>query len=133
MTRIQTKTAEIWMDGEGIVRIKVLEGAQIDVDDLKDRLKIIKKLTDGKRALVLSDGTAFYHISKEAATFLAGKETAEAFIAMALFATSLANKLIANFFINFNRPLVPVMVFNEEKEALKWLRSFSSIASNYSK
>ena len=124
MERIHTKTAEIWMDSEGIIRMEILEDAQVDVNDLKERIQIIKKLSGGKRTLVLSDGRAFYYISKEAREFLAGREVADAHIAMALVANSLPNKLLANFFINFNRPLVRVKVFATEEGGLNWLRSF---------
>lgn len=43
-------------------------------------------------------------------------------VADALVVNSLAEKLIANFYIKFNRPSVPTRMFTNEKDALSWLR-----------
>jgi hypothetical protein len=44
-------------------------------------------------------------------------------IAEAFLINSLANLLIANFYIKFNRPPNPTKVFNNLESALEWLRS----------
>ena len=40
---------------------------------------------------------------------------------MALVVNNLAYRILSNFFIRFNRPVVPTKVFNSRKKALVWL------------
>lgn len=38
--------------------------------------------------------------------------------------SSLSHKILANFYIKINKPPVTTKFFNEEKEAVEWLKSF---------
>ena len=44
-------------------------------------------------------------------------------LADAIIIDSLPNKLIVNFFINFNKPSVPARMFNDMDSAKKWINS----------
>ena len=63
-------------------------------------------------------------MGKEARELFASKESAENQLAKAIVINSLAQKLMANFFIRFNKPPEPVKVFGKEEEALAWLDKF---------
>ncbi|TNE55874.1 MAG: hypothetical protein EP338_01865 [Bacteroidetes bacterium] len=42
-------------------------------------------------------------------------------IADALVVNNLAHKLLANFYMRFNKPVKPTRIFNKREQALKWL------------
>lgn len=44
--------------------------------------------------------------------------------ASAVMVTSLAQKIIANFFIFVSKPKIPYQVFSKEEEAVDWLKKF---------
>ena len=43
--------------------------------------------------------------------------------AAVLLVDNMANRLIANFFIQFNKPPYPYRVYEDQEEAIKWLKS----------
>ncbi len=43
--------------------------------------------------------------------------------ATAVVVDTLAYKLIANFYLKFNKPKRPYKVFSKEEEAIKWLKT----------
>ena len=46
-------------------------------------------------------------------------------IAEAFLLTSLAQKILINFYIRFDKPLVPSKVFTNKEKAIEWLRQFA--------
>jgi uncharacterized membrane protein YwzB len=53
--------------------------------------------------------------------FLSTKKATDSILAMVLVTKSLPQKLIANFIIHFQKPLVPTRTFSKLEEAEKWL------------
>jgi hypothetical protein len=123
--KVVNKTTEMHIDNEGILRIAVLEDAEIDIEEAKENFDSAVKLSGGKSMLKLVDARAFFTMTKKARDFAASRETNEHNIARAVIVHSLANRLLVNFFIRFHKPKSPLRMFSSEAEALKWLRKFS--------
>lgn len=45
-------------------------------------------------------------------------------IAEAILVETTANRLMANVYVNYNKPRIPTKIFTNEEEAIKWLKSF---------
>lgn len=56
--------------------------------------------------------------------FFASKKVTDLNIAMALITSSLTSKILANFFIKFNKPSSPTKMFKTREDALVWLNTF---------
>ena len=80
-------------------------------------------LTGGARLPVLADIRKWKSMTRDARTFY-GNAT-DTFSALALLVSSPATRMTANFFIGLNRPNVPTQMFNDEAEALRWLRHYA--------
>ncbi|MBI2269715.1 MAG: STAS/SEC14 domain-containing protein [Bacteroidetes bacterium] len=121
---IRTRNSEIWLDEEGILRLKPIKGGDIDLDEARACFEVYKKLgCDKKKVLQLidaSEGAAITHEGRE----YASQHGRYYFIASAIVGTSLAVRLIVNFFNSFYKQPVPFKLFSNEEDALKWLRSF---------
>ncbi|MFK7783641.1 MAG: hypothetical protein AB8B56_00925 [Crocinitomicaceae bacterium] len=61
--------------------------------------------------------------SKEARTYSISKEGSQHKLAEAIVVTSLSQKMVFNFMINIERPLVRTKLFTHVDEAKKWLNS----------
>ena len=122
--KIVTRTTEIFLDDSGILRITVLDGVTIDIDDTVDNLLVIKQLSGGKPRLKLVDMRVSWKIKKEAREFLLSEDMPERTIARAVLVKSLSNKLMLNFLIKLNKPQSPLKIFTSEEEAATWLDSF---------
>ena len=123
MKKITTRIAEISYDKDRIVRMKIFNDAEIELEDAIQNHEATCALTNGEKHLVLVDGRSNIGVSKEARAFAAQKRENDKRIAEAFIVTSTANKLVGNFYINFNKPAVPTKIFSSEEKALEWLES----------
>jgi hypothetical protein len=124
MKTIQTKVAYFSYDSRSrILRMKIMEDASIEVEDAIQNYEAATALTNGEKHLLLVDAQANVYISKETRIYSAQTKPNSP-LAMALIVNSTANRLIGNFYINFNKPKVPTKLFPTEEKALKWLEEF---------
>lgn len=124
MQKIITRTAEITLGNDGIVRKKFFTDIDIEMEDGIENLAAVKALTEGQPYLVLSDGRVNVRVSPEARAFSASEEASRNRIAEAILINSVAARLTANFYIRFNKPSTPTRIFTDEQKALEWLRKF---------
>jgi hypothetical protein len=119
---VHTKTATFSIIEEGILRIKILEGSEIDLAESKISHKVSLEMTDYKKFVALIDARANIIVSKEAREWGSSPEAQENMLAQAILVNSLANKLIGNFIIQFHKPIAKTKLFSDELTALTWLR-----------
>jgi len=120
------KEVDIRLDEEGILRVHFHEGFEIDLESAKIMLARYRELGLGpgkekRPELMTSDG--YLNISKEAREYIAlhGKDY---FAAAAMVNSTLALRLLVNFFNQFYKHDVPFKLFATEKKALQWLRKY---------
>ncbi|MBL4752676.1 MAG: hypothetical protein JKY52_03610 [Flavobacteriales bacterium] len=118
---IALRTASIYLRDDDIVCIRLKDNADIVLKDSKEMCATVKSLSGGEKKPVLvltgSGGT----ITDEVRKFSASKEAADASLAEAIVAKSLAHKLAANFLIKFIDMGRPMKLFTNEEEAVLWL------------
>ncbi len=99
--------------------------ANVDIDNVKEAVSARRKLQEGRRMLVLVDNRKVWQVTKDAQAYSASKEVGELSRAMAILSgSSLPARLIANFFIRFNKVHSPTKMFKSERSAIKWLESY---------
>ena len=122
-TYFKTRTAEISLEKEGYIKIKIIAGSIIDEGDALDNFLVLKNLSNNQKKLKLIDLRGQWKFTSK------GKETAKKngsaknTIARAYIIDSLLTKILMKFFDSFTRPDVPQLFFTNEKEAVKWLMS----------
>lgn len=122
---IETRTAEIWLDQDGIIHYKVLPGVEVTIDDTREYVKIQSGLTKNKKVLNLTDLREVKSITREARVYLSGEEAVRITAACALVIGSPVSKVIGNFFLGINKPHYPIKIFTIEEKAAEWLKGFS--------
>jgi hypothetical protein len=124
MKKIITRTQEMVLDEQGIVCCKVLEGAQIDLEDAKENVMAVRVLSNNKRVPVFVDVSGSKGGTKEARNYFASEEVAEVQTACAFLVKSPFSYLIGNFFLGLNRTKFPFQLFQTEEKAKEWLQKF---------
>jgi len=107
-----------------IMLIEVAENSEIDKAQTLLMNAELKQKADGGNYCVLLDATNDFTVTQESMELIASKEFSPQRLAAAFVVTSLANKLMADFFIKIKKPHTPVRLFTSKDEALKWLKSF---------
>lgn len=103
--------------------MKLFEGANITLKDVEEYYSFTSRITEGKKVPVLVDGTASFTITDEARAYSV-EQANKARLATAFITRSAATRMIANLYIQFNKPQTPVRMFTDTESAVKWLKTF---------
>ncbi len=91
-----------------------LETAKIAVEDRVKRF-------GHKDFPLLVHATIVKHVTIEARNYLASEEGCQKIKSCAIITSSIVTRVIANFFLTLNKPLVPTKLFTNEEHAKEWL------------
>ena len=112
------------VEEEGIVHIKVNGNTEIDVPDVIELVNELGKLFQNKKFPLLIVTEDYTLPTRDARHYIALAESDPYAAAEAYVVRSYAQKLVGNFFLNFNKPARPTRIFMDEIEARKWLHDF---------
>ena len=127
---IKTQINEKWIDDQGIVWMKAIEGVHMDVEALKEDHQRSLELMGSHKILVMYDARNHFTISPEARAFLSKGILNENRIATAVLSPNLGVRLLVNFMNSINPPKSPIKMFSSEGEALKWLLNIKEIVKS---
>ena len=98
-------------------------GSEIQLQDAKDNTAAVIKISDGIIYPILVDLREIKSISKEARDHFSMRGRSPNVTAVAMLVRSPVSRIIGNFFIGFSKPVVPTRMFNEEKDAIRWVKN----------
>lgn len=109
---------------EGMLHVKIRNVDEITTEQAREIIACMGEFCrDRKRPSLVSSDT-FAAPTAEARIFLAQKESNPYVTATAYIARTLAEKIMTNAFIRFNKPARPTRMFTSEKKAIEWLREY---------
>lgn len=108
---------------DGIVQVNFGDDIELDLKEVSDIINAIGELTGGKKALILNVAGKNTTATSAARNHSAGPEGSKFTIADAFVTNSLAQKILANFYLNFHKPSVPTKMFDDSGKAIEWLKS----------
>ncbi|MDO9000283.1 MAG: hypothetical protein Q7W45_11005 [Bacteroidota bacterium] len=127
MNSLKTYNSEISLDSRGFLKISFNDtDDEIEFDEIKQQIDACYIMSEGKPIPVLIDVRhGKKNLSPEARNY-AGKRNPYKHLklAEALLINSLAQRIMANFLIKFNKHHHPSKVFTREEAAVKWLLEF---------
>lgn len=119
--KIEIQGATIRLITPSIVENVILEYTSIDTEEVLKIKEANKQLTDGRPYAVLVNSGLFTSITKEARELSASTEFAQMTIAKALLVHSLGHRIVGEFYIKINKPLIKTKVFSNRDKAIEWL------------
>ena len=120
--RIETKINEKWVDQEGILWMRVLEGAHIDLETLLEDHRLGQELIKHQPVYAIYDASRFFTITPEARDYLNSGVLIQNRKATAVVTNNLAVRLLVNFMNTFKARKSLLKLFPDEKSALHWIR-----------
>jgi hypothetical protein len=109
---------------DGIMQVMVEEGAYSTVANIRLATEAIGKVGEGKRYPLLIIAGKDSTMDTEAMAFLANAENTPYTLAVGILIVSVSQKLLANFYLKFNKPKKATKMFTKMEEAAKWLEQF---------
>lgn len=113
-----------WMGDDGICRTKAKPKAEITLKEAMENSATVNAFYKDKKFPLLVDARSVKTMSREARSYLStnGRETN--INSFAVMVKSPLSRVIGNFFMGLNKPKVPAKLFDDEKEAIKWLKQY---------
>lgn len=120
--KIETSVADVFYD-DGIMHICFKKDSIVELEHIEEIIEVRRGLQQGERTLTLVDTGKLWRVEKDARQKAASSNMINQNIALAIIAKTLANRLIANFYMKVDKPNVPTKMFNNYEEAKAWLKS----------
>lgn len=123
---ISTRISTVFLRDDGILHIKIKPDNEFTVFDFNELVSAAKDIGDGKKFLnliIVGKNTLPDDQSRIASSSEKGSiyKVADAFVI-----NSLAQRIVANFYLKINKPFVPTKFFNNEEDAVVWLKEQSN-------
>lgn len=116
---IKNEYIEFWKE-DGILFSRFQEGMEVDVERMKEAVKLREEISSGANQYWLYDITRVKFITKEARDY-ADKYGQNYLHAVAVLVNSHITKFIFNTYIKLKKPIMPFIVFTNKEKALEWL------------
>ncbi len=117
----QIEGALIELYKQGYVRVLFFDNVVLDIDLQKKLIDNYLVLCEGKRYPFLFEAMENVTVTKEARENAKILEDIAPAIATAVIASTLPYRMIANFYLKFNKPKKPFKIFSDKNDAVKWL------------
>lgn len=122
-TEIQQKNSTSRIIEPGIIFNEFKEGVDLEVDDLLNVKKANLELANGRPYTVLLSFGYLTNTTSELREMAASKEFVMDTLAIGLLTHSTGQRLMGNFYLNFNKPRITTKLFTNEEKAKEWLRN----------
>jgi hypothetical protein len=122
---ITVSIADVFLLEEKIIGIRFTKDGELDELVAIDILRAVLVLAEGKPHAIYYDFNKYNILLSNIAKKLASvrNDLDSNLIARAFLSRTLMNQIEANHFIQYSKPLAETRVFQEEEEALSWLRA----------
>jgi hypothetical protein len=124
MKTTELKATTVQLRDDGIIHIHIKEGYEMQLEDAIQVVETMGELGHKQKFPVLIDCGAFATINKDVRIFSASKEANIYTSADAVAYHTFAHKLLADFYVNHNKPSIPTKVFLDNESAIGWLKTF---------
>jgi hypothetical protein len=121
---IDMKASSVSLRSDGIIQIAVKPNTTLQVEDGKEIVKAFAELGGGKKFPLLFLAGDFALASSDARNYASGQEANQYTLASVFVVKNIAQKLMGNAYITFNKPITPTKIMTSEYEAVKWLKTF---------
>ena len=119
---VETRIFHTSLEKDGYIYTRVKPGSEIQLQDAKDNTAAVIKVSGDSNFPILVDLREIKSISKEARDHFSMRGRKPHVTAIAMLVKSPVSRIIGNFFLGLNRPTVPTRLFNQEKEAILWMK-----------
>ena len=125
---IITKTVRLRLLSEGIIHYTYLPNSEVDeVEHQINHNATIELVGTDKKYPALVDGDEFINITAEARKLIRTLEPIVPLKARAIIIISLSQRILANFYIHYHKPIVPTKIFNNYEDAFLYLNSLKEL------
>ncbi len=119
---VESSASYFWLRDDGILYIYYKAKSVHNLEDAVENIQITLEVSGNTPRPLLIDMTNIKHMDRDAREVYKEASAEGKVKAVALVTKSVMSRLVANFFIGFNKPEAPIRLFNNAGDAARWLR-----------
>jgi hypothetical protein len=112
------------MGEDGICRTKTKPQSEITLKEAIENSNVVTSLYKDKKFPLLVDARDIKSMAKEARRHFSTNGRATKINAMGIMVSSPLSRIVGNFFMGLNKPQIPARLFDDELEAIDWLKKY---------
>ncbi len=117
-----TETAEIRLSDDGVVIVRIHDGASQSLQNARTNLAAAVSATGGRRRPLLIDIRTAQPLDADARHHYSGQTLVDSFTAIALVVEGNPfGRMMGNIYLRIARPGIPAQLFTEKSRAVAWL------------
>ena len=121
-TVVETPTARVHLNGDGVVVVRVLDGAVQSLADAKANIAAARSATAGTRRPLMVDIRRAQPLDAAVRHQYSGPTFGEGFLALAILVESSPfGRMMGNIYLRVAHTGIPTQLFVDETRAMKWL------------
>ncbi len=120
---IRIRIGEVILYSEQLVLVKLIHDHEITLDDVKEQIDAALAISGNQDFAVILDGGLTLDVTDEAMSYAARFKN-ERWKAFAIIVRSISERLFANYYLMFKKPIRPTKVFTTPAGAEKWLKEY---------
>ena len=117
---------KIELRDDGIIQFTYGDHVQFTMTETKELEEAVEKITKGVTHKSLRIAGKFTNVDMEVMKYLSRGRGTLFTLADSFVIHSLSQKILANFYLKINKPVLPTRVFNKADEAENWLKSLDN-------
>lgn len=113
-----------WMGEDGIARTSVKSGVNITLEFAIENSKVVNDFFINKKFPILIDSRNIKSMNYDARRHFSAQNRETNTNAFAIIIGSTVSRVLGNFYLGINKPVVPTKLFDNEVDATIWLKQF---------
>lgn len=118
--------ASICLRSDGISQINTEEDRLFTLEESKPIHTMVTEFNEGNPIYIMHVPGKHTNADDDTRRFLSSKEGLKHRIAIAFVLQSMAQQIVASFFLKINKPEIPTKFFNHQTDAEEWLLSIKN-------
>lgn len=112
-----------WMGSDGIARTKVKPEIDITINHALENTEVVTSFYVDKKFPILIDARGIKSMTREAREHFSTRGRDSKTNAFGIVIKSPLSRVVGNFFLGLNKPAVPTRLFDNENDAIEWLKN----------
>lgn len=119
--KIDLSGASVSLRSDGIIEFFIQHNHTLQVEEAKSIVHATAQVGGGKKFPLLIRAGNYALVDTEVRKYAASPEANQYTVCSAILVSNLAQKLLGNAYIKFNKPPTPTKLFTDEQQAIQWL------------
>ena len=120
--KVELRTSTLSLREDGIVQMDMKAVDEFSLEDARECAEAIKHIARNKKVALLGTINHYVSMDKDVREFWASELLENCVKCEAFVIENVSMKMIAKFYILFNKPKRPTQLFTSEKIAISWLK-----------